>query len=100
MIVVDTNVVSGSMRGDPCPQVVAWLDDRPSRDLFVTAVTEAEILAGIAFLAEGRRRRALEAAAGRAFRVLFAGRILPFDSAAARAYAEVAALRRIAGCFT
>ena len=96
MIVLDTNVVSEMMRGDPSPQVVAWLDGWPTRELFVTAVTEAEVRTGIALLPEGRRRRDLAEAAEYAFGGLFAGRILPFDSGAAHAYADIAAARRTA----
>ncbi len=97
MVVLDTNVVSELMRDDPHSDVLVWLDDRPTRELFVTAVTEAEVRTGIAFLPEGRRRRGIAAAADRAFGGLFAGRVLPFDSEAARAYAEIAAARRVAG---
>ena len=74
MVVLDTNVVSELMRDYARPEVLAWLDKRPARDLFVTAVTEAEIRTGIAFLPEGRRRRGLAEAAERAFGSLFAGR--------------------------
>ncbi len=59
MVVLDTNVVSELMQGEPSSQVLAWLDDRPTRELFVTAVTEAEVRTGIAFLPEGARRRGL-----------------------------------------
>ena len=97
MVVLDTNVVSELMRHHPHADVLAWLDDWPTRELFVTAVTEAEVRTGIALLPEGRRRRAIAAAADRAFGGLFAGRVLPFDSPAARAYAEIAAARRAAG---
>ena len=97
MFVLDTNVVSELMHSDPSAEVLHWLDNRPTRELFVTAVTEAEIRAGIAFLAKGARRRGLEEAAERAFTGLFAGRVLPFDSAAARVYAEMAAARRARG---
>ena len=97
MVVLDTNVVSELMQSTPSSKVLAWLDDRPTRELFMTAVTEAEIRTGIAFLPEGARRRGLAEAAERAFGGLFAGRVLPFDSAAARVYAEIAAARRAAG---
>ena len=97
MVVVDTNVVSELMQSAPSSEVLAWLDDRPTRELFMTAVTEAEIRTGIAFLPEGARRRGLAEAAERAFGGLFAGRVLPFDSAAARVYAEIAAARRASG---
>ena len=97
MIVLDTNVVSEFMRDHPQPEVLAWLDQQQAHTLFVTAVTEAEVRSGVALLPSGRRRRGLAAAAERAFGVLFAERILPFDSAAARAYAAIAADRRAAG---
>ena len=94
MIVLDTNVVSELMRTTPEPEVLAWLDDQPTSTLFVTTITEAEILTGIAILPDGRRRRGLTGAAERAFGVFFAERILSFDSAAAHAYASIAAARR------
>ena len=96
MIVLDTNVVSELMRDNAHAEVLAWLDERPTRELFVTAVTEAEIRTGIAFLPEGKRRKGLGEAAEQVLDNLFAGRVLPFDSSAARAYAEIAAARRAA----
>ncbi len=97
MVVLDTNVVSELMRERVDPRVRAWLDSQLNSALFTTTITEAEILTGIAILPDGERRRGIAAAAERAFGVLFAGRILPFDSAAAQAYAVVAAARRAAG---
>ena len=97
MVVLDTNVVSEMMLNSPHPQVLAWMDSRPARELFVTAVSEAEIRAGIAFLPEGAGRRDLADAAERTLDSLFAGRVLPFDSTAARSYADIAAIRRAAG---
>lgn len=97
MIVLDTNVVSELMRDEPHAEVLVWLDDRPTRELFVTAVTEAEVRTGIAFLPEDKRRRGIAEAADRVLGGLFAGRVLPFDSGAARVYAEIAAARRTAG---
>ena len=97
MVLLDTNVVSELMRDVPHADVLLWLDDRATRELFVTAITEAEIRTGIAFLPEGRHRRGIAEAADRAFGGLFAGWVLPFDSPAARAYAEIAAARRVAG---
>ncbi len=97
MVVIDTNIVSELMRAEPSAEVLDWMDTRMRQGLFVTAVTEAEVRAGIAFLPEGRRRRGLEAACERAFGGLFGGRVLPFDSAAAHAYAEIVASRRSIG---
>lgn len=64
MFVLDTNVVSEFMQERPNPSVLHWLDNRLERDLFVTAVTQAEVLTGIAIMSAratargpGRRSR-------------------------------------------
>jgi len=93
MIVLDTNVISETLRGEPDPAVLAWLDERAAAGLFVTTVTEAEIRFGIARLPEGKRRDGLATAAEQAFETLFQGRILPFDRDAARDYAAIAVHR-------
>ena len=97
MVVLDTNVVSELMRATPSAEVLVWMDELPPRELFVTAITEAEVRTGIAILPAGARRRGLADAAERALGGLFAGRVLPFDSSAARAYADIAATSRAAG---
>ena len=97
MVLLDTNVVSELMRDVPSAEVLVWMDDLPTSELFVTAITEAEVRTGIAFLPEGARRRGLAYAAERTLGDLFAGRVLPFDSGAARAYADIAAASRAAG---
>ena len=97
MIVLDTNVVSELMRDSPHQTVRAWFSDQPASSLFVTTVTEAEILTGIALLPPGRRRRGLSEAAARVFATLLTGRILVFDSDAANIYAEIFAQRHEAG---
>lgn len=97
MFILDTNVVSELMRQRPHPTVLAWLDNQPTYILFVTTITEAEIRTGIAILPEGDRRRGLMAAVERTFGVLFAERVLPFDSDAAQVYASIAAARRADG---
>ena len=95
MIVLDTNVVSELMRNSPQMEVIEWLDRRVRSSLFISAVTQAEILRGIAILPTGARQRDLAAAAQNTLDVLFSGRILPFDSNAASAYAIIFATRPI-----
>ena len=73
MIVVDTNVISELMRGDPHPAVLAWVATQPRALLYTTHINQAEILYGIAALPEGRRRAALAAAAEAMFAEDFAG---------------------------
>ena len=97
MIVLDTNVISELMRMAPDPRVLAWLVRQPMAGLFTTTLTQAEIFYGLRLLPEGRRREDLMAAARPIFEIEMAGRILSFDSDAARVYPEVAAHRRQMG---
>ena len=50
MIVLDTNVLSEVMRASPERAVAVWMARENPRDLFTTAITEAEILLGVAML--------------------------------------------------
>ena len=97
MVVIDTNVVSELMRLTPEREVMAWFSVQDSAELYLTAVTEAELRAGAAILPAGRRRDRLAAEVDAMVREDFAGRVLPFDSLAAKAYAEIAATRRSLG---
>lgn len=96
MIVLDTNVVSELMRATPEPAVLAWLQQTSSTGLYTTAVTVAEIRYGIARLPDGWRRQTLHQAANEIF-AAFPRQVLPFDLAAATAYADVVADREKGG---
>ena len=97
MFALDTNVASELMRLEPAPAVAAWITERDAQEMYLTAVSEAELRYGVAIMPVGKRRDALEAAMTRWLGQGFRERILPFDSVAARAYAEIAAERRQAG---
>jgi len=97
MIILDTNVVSEPMTAAPNDQVMAWLDAQQPGSLWLTAITAAELLAGVIFLPEGRRRRSLEDDIARLLTEEFRDRVLAFDADAASHYAEAANLRRQAG---
>lgn len=97
MIVLDTNVLSETLRRMPADSVRRWMQTQPSTSLFTTTICEAEIFYGLALMPAGRHRARLERAVGAIFSEDFSGRILPFDSAAARAFAGIAARRRELG---
>lgn len=97
MILLDTNILSEVIRPTPEPAVLRWLAAQPPASVFVSAITEAELRYGVAVLPDGKRRASLAAEIAGMLEVDFAGRILPFDSAAAIAYAEVTSGRRKAG---
>lgn len=97
MIVLDTNVVSELMRTGPDANVVDWVGGQAAINLYLSTVSEAELRFGVAILPAGARRERLAAEVEGMLREDFAGRVLPFDSAAAQAYAVIAASRRAAG---
>ena len=94
MIILDTNVVSELLRPTPAPQVEIWLAAQEGAAIYFTAVGEAQLRFALAVLPQGRRRSALAQAIQGMLEEDFRDRILPFDSAAARAYADIAAERR------
>ena len=96
MIVLDTNVISEAMRPEPHPAVRAWLNDQAAETLYLSSVTLAELLFGVAALPAGKRKEMLAQAVD-GLMGLFRGRVLPFDADAARHYAELAMTARSAG---
>lgn len=96
MILLDTNVVSEAMKPEPAAAVRAWLDEQAAETLYLSAVTVAELMFGIGALPKGQRKDKLASALDGVTN-LFADRILPFDTHAARRYAELAVKARAAG---
>jgi predicted nucleic acid-binding protein len=97
MILLDTNILSELMRPTPEKRVEQWLADQPDASVFITAITEAELRYGVALLPPSKRRSTLASVIEDMLGEDFTGRILPFDSAAAVAFAEIAATRRQSG---
>ncbi len=96
MILLDTNVVSEAMKPGADPAVRDWLDEQAAETLYLSSVTIAELMFGIGALPKGKRRDRLTAALDGVL-ALFADRILPFDTKAARHYAGLAVKARAAG---
>lgn len=96
MILLDTNVISEAMKSDPDPAVRDWLDAQAVETLFVSSATIAELLFGVGALPDGGRKDRLTAALDEVVE-LFAERVLPFDAASARHYADLAVKARAAG---
>lgn len=92
MIIVDTNVVSDPLSTDPEPRVERWFNSRVGSDLYITAITVAELIAGAERLPRGRRREGLLISIEEIVEVQFVDRILPFDTKAARQFGKLAAL--------
>ena len=96
MIVLDTNVVSEALKPEPHPAVRAWMNSQVAQTLYLSSVTLAELLFGIAALPSGKRK-AMLAQTLDGLMALFKDRILPFDTDAALHYAKVAVTARASG---
>jgi predicted nucleic acid-binding protein len=96
MIVLDTNVVSEAMKPEPDPVVKAWLNEQSAETLYLSSVSLAELLFGIAALPNGKRKDMLSETLD-GLMELFKGRVLSFDADAARKYADLAVSARSAG---
>ena len=94
--VMDTNLVSELLRATLDPAAKSWVTERPVAELHFTAVGEAEFRYGISIVPPNRRMDALAPTIEAILREDFEGRILPFDSDAAREYAGIASSRRAA----
>lgn len=80
---LDTNVLSETVRRSPEPAVISWLEPVPSEALFLSVLTLGEIRKGIERLRETRRRERLRIWLEHDLPDWFSGRILPVDSGVA-----------------
>lgn len=97
MILLDTNVMSEPLRHAPEQRVIEWIDAQVMDTLFLSAITVAELRAGVALLPAGKRRAGLHENLEKRVLPLFAGRVMPCDLACTPAYAALMAKARSAG---
>jgi len=97
MILLDTNVISEPQRREPNARVLDWIDAQALETLYLSAITVAELRAGIALMPAGKRRDSLHENFEKRLLPMFANRVLSFDMACTKAYAELLAKSRAAG---
>ena len=97
MILLDTNVISEPQRREPNARVLEWIDAQALETLYLSAITVAEMRAGITLMPAGKRRDSLHDNLEKRLLPMFANRVLSFDMACAKAYAELLAKSRAAG---
>ena len=56
MILLDTNVVSETMKPAPSQMVQRWLDEQAAETLYLSSVTIAEAMFGIRTMPDGKRK--------------------------------------------
>lgn len=97
MILLDTNVVSEPLKLKGDPAALAWLDAQVVETLYLSTISFAELLYGLALLPDRKRRDSLRLALDARVLPLFSGRILRFDMDAAAAYGPLRARARAVG---
>ena len=96
MILLDTNVLSELMKLSPNEKVVATINTFSIESSYISAITHAEILQGIALLTEGKRKKNLAKMADEIL-MLFANNTLAFDQGSAPFYADIVQQRQQKG---
>jgi hypothetical protein len=90
---LDTNIISNVIKPDPSSNLLGWMAEQADHDLFISAMTVAEIRRGLLEKPAGKKRSLLEAwfTGPEGPQALFAGRVLPFDEKAAIIWARLMA---------
>ena len=96
---LDTNIVSDTIKSRPNSAIASWLESQASEDLFISTFTVAELWRGVLQRAPGRRRRELHAwfTGPSGPEALFQGRVLPFDVPEAIEWAKLMAEGTLSG---
>lgn len=92
-VLLDTNVLSELMRPQPSTIVLAWFAQQKNSEFYTSAITQAELLLGVALLPDGKRRDSVAGAVEQMFEQDFVDHCLPFDEFAAHEYAALVAAR-------
>jgi predicted nucleic acid-binding protein len=81
---LDITILSDIAKPAPSESLLAWMGEQDDEDLFIAALTVAELRRGVLEKPAGKRRDQLEAwfCGPEGPQALFAGRILPFDESA------------------
>jgi hypothetical protein len=90
---LDTNIISNATKPTPSASLLAWMAEQTDSNLFISALTVAEIRRGLLEKPAGKKRALLESwfAGPEGPQALFAGRVLPFDDKAGFIWARLMA---------
>jgi len=88
---LDTNILSETIRRTPNKPVLAWLERIPAEALFVSVLTLGEIRKGVDAVADKKRREKLRLWLEHELPAWFEGRVLPVDLAVADRWGRVLA---------
>ena len=89
MFLIDTNVISETLKSRPNARVIDWLGDQRPNDLFLASVSLGELVRGARRAKEKTKRERFERWIDSELAAQFDGRILPFDREAAVIWGEI-----------
>ncbi len=88
---LDTNILSETIRRAPNKSVITWLDQIPGEALFVSVLTLGEIRKGVEAIEDKKRREKLRLWLEHELPAWFEGRVLPVDIAVADRWGRILA---------
>jgi toxin FitB len=97
MFLLDTNVVSESVRPQPDPNVTRWFASQPPARMFLSAIVKAELLSGVEQMPSGKRRDALAQSLNGFFELIYAQNCIGFGVEESEHYARIFAKRKRMG---
>ncbi len=86
---LDTNIVSETVRLAPEPNVLDWMARQNPTELYLACMTIGELMRGARKVREEARRRTYQSWIENDLGRQFEGRILPFDERAARLWGRL-----------
>lgn len=86
---LDTNIISETVRPRPEARVIEWLEQQSPEELFLSALTIGELMRGACKVKETLRREKLTKWIEEDLRHQFESRLLAFDDASARVWGQL-----------
>ena len=86
---IDTNVISETLKVHPESKVIGWLGDQKASDLFLASMSLGELVRGALRARDKTKRERFTRWIVHDLAAQFHGRILPFDQEAAMIWGEI-----------
>lgn len=88
---LDTNILSETIKKKPHPSVVNWLESLSNNDIFISVLSLGEIRKGIEKLPEGEKKQKILLWLNQDLSIWFQDRILPIDNKVANKWGFISA---------
>jgi predicted nucleic acid-binding protein len=97
MFLLDTNVISETFKPLPDGRVSAWMQSTPIEQMFVSSITKAELLYGLALLPDGKKKQTLASVIQAFLETRIVNPVESFGEDDAVVYARISAYRKKIG---